>query len=251
MRFAPLFALISFVACDIQINAGDVTREDRTVEAFSRVDASGMFDVEIDVGGREAVSIVCGEIMLEDIITEVDNGGTLSISMREGAQWTGNHQCEVHVRAPELVYASMQGSGDMDIDGATSVLAALFGEGSGNITATGTDLALEQINAQGSGGISVDGINTDSVVVGLEGSGAIELTGQANFVDLRLDGSGGVDAEELVAVDADVRLVGSGSISLTVTGSVDVVLTGSGDIELLGNPEVTSEVTGSGDVRVD
>ena len=73
MRFAPLFALLSLVACDVQINAGEVTREDRTVDAFSRVDTSGMFDVEIDVGGPEAVSIVCGERLIEDIITEVDS----------------------------------------------------------------------------------------------------------------------------------------------------------------------------------
>ncbi|MFT6144205.1 MAG: hypothetical protein ACJAZO_002721 [Myxococcota bacterium] len=250
MRFSPLFTLLSFVACDIQIEAGDVIREDRAVEAFSRIEASGMLDVEVDVGGPEAVSIVCGEHVLDDIITEVDNSNTLNIRLREGGRWTGIGSCEVHVRVPELTYASAQGSGNLDIDGATSTFATLFSEGSGRVIVTGTAMALEQIRGVGSGGVKVEGIDSRTLVVGLEGSGDVELSGRANVVDLGVDGSGDVDAMDLTTVDADVRLVGSGSVSLTVTGAADVTLTGSGDVELRGNPQVTSNVSGSGNVSV-
>lgn len=251
MRVAPLFVLFSLVACDFQTDAGEVTREDRSVDAFSRVDASSMLDVEIDVGGPEAVSIVCGEFVVDDIITEVDNSDTLNIRMRDGARWMTIGQCEVHVRVPALTYASSDGSGDMDIDGATAELTALFSEGSGDIVASGEGLALEQVNVQGSGGINVSGVDTDAIVVALEGSGDVQMSGRANFVDLRLNGSGEIDGVDFTTVDADVRLAGSGSISLTVTGSANVTLEGSGNVTLGGNPQITSEISGSGDIRLD
>jgi hypothetical protein len=76
------------------------------------------------------------------------------------------------------------------------------------------------------------------------------VDGKAERFAIILNGSGDVDAKNLISRDADVTITGSGNIGVTAKQSLSVTLTGSGDVNYYGHPvRLEKELTGSGEVR--
>lgn len=106
------------------------------------------------------------------------------------------------------------------------------------------------LSVEGSGEVVVEGVQQDELEVMLTGSGTVIASGTVGHIDVRLTGSGDVDARNLVAARADVALTGSGDAQVQATDAVRAHLAGSGDIVVHGAPARRHDsVTGSGDIR--
>jgi len=109
---------------------------------------------------------------------------------------------------------------------------------------------LETVNLSGSGDIEIYDLNGDVFEYAVSGSGDLQVSGEVGEVEIKVTGSGDVDARELKAADVYVRVSGSGDVRVFAAESFDGRVSGSGDIVFYGDPEhVSRHVSGSGDIR--
>lgn len=108
---------------------------------------------------------------------------------------------------------------------------------------------ISQINSNGSGTLVVSGLHGGTLALSQNGSRAAQLMGSVERLDLRMNGSGGVNATGLDAANVQASLNGSGRLSLgQLRGeSLSLELHGSGGVTASGSVRAVSVRTyGSG-----
>ena len=177
----------------------------RDVAAFNSVELAGTNNVVIRVGEKQSVVVRADDNLLDRVTTEVQSG-KLVIANTPG-NLTAKSPMSVEVNVP----------------------------------------TLKALTLNGSGNIVVDGIEAESLGVTLPGSGTLTGSGTATRLDVTVSGSGTVQFTRVVVNDVRAVVSGSGSIFITATKTLDASVPGSGAILYAGNPqEVTKSVTGSG-----
>ncbi len=226
---AALAALVAFPAAARDWSGiegdGKPTTQRREAAGFDRIELDTSADVAVRVGGAHQVSVTIDGNLQPHLRTEVRNG-TLVIGSDESLHPRGRSRVEVIV--PALRKFSLQGSGDVVIDG-----------GSGPL-----HLALE-----GSGDVRWKG-EASELRASIEGSGDVRLEGRADSLKVSVEGSGDVDAAGLRAKDVAASVEGSGDVDVTVDGgTLAASVSGSGDVHWRGRANVESvTVSGSGAV---
>jgi len=82
----------------------------------------------------------------------------------------------------------------------------------------------------------------------VDGSANMECIGIATNAQLKINGSGKMDALDLLSVDMNAQIHGSGDIYVNCTSQLNASIDGSGKIRYIGNPSVTSSIVGSGSI---
>ncbi|HVL50915.1 MAG TPA: protein kinase [Actinomycetota bacterium] len=108
---------------------------------------------------------------------------------------------------------------------------------------------LRELRALGAGRVEASGITAGSLTVDNAGSAVIELSGEAEALNLTLNGSGDLQAGGFIARQVFAELNGSGSAVVAVSHTLTAELRGSGNLRYLGDPAVTQDVSGSGRVH--
>lgn len=147
-----------------------------------------------------------------DHVTVTNEGGTLVIksnvnSIRNLKKITINISSPVmeellfngavDFKAPEGITAldfraTVNGAGDMDIDGLKAGKALLTVNGAGDAT--------------------LNDIDCDAITVAINGAGDASLSGRAGSADLTISGAGDIDARSLDCIDINTKVRGVGSI---------------------------------------
>lgn len=109
---------------------------------------------------------------------------------------------------------------------------------------------LTGVNVVGSGDLRARGVVGDRFAATTAGSGAMNLAGAVGDLELRVSGSGDIDATGLAAARVTVHISGSSSVTIHASERVEAHITGSGSLRYAGSPkEVTREILGSGSVE--
>ena len=86
----------------------------------------------------------------------------------------------------------------------------------------------------------------------ISGSGDITLNGKTTDFEVRVSGSGDVNAYDLSALNVTANVSGSADIEVTATEMIQARVSGSGDISYRGNPKkIDTKSSGSGDITKD
>ena len=110
--------------------------------------------------------------------------------------------------------------------------------------------SLDAFSAAGSGDAEISGIDGTLLETRILGSGQITVAGRADRLDVVIEGSGDVDAHELLAEAVQVDISGSGNADVHALEWIDIDIRGSGDVTYRGDPtEVVTAVSGSGAVH--
>lgn len=220
---------LSLNSCKKIIGQGPVVTEERSLDAFTMIEAEFPGDVVLVQGHNQLVKAQAQHNIINDLYTTVDNG-ILKIKLRNGLRLTTGSSLKVYVTVPVIERISLMGSGNVSTD-----------------QVTGTDL---DIKLTGSGNMEIGNLEANTVYSEQTGSGNITIAGgSAHDLSVRLTGSGDLKARNFSAVDAEVVLTGSGSATVSVTNTLNAVISGSGNINYYGNPAVTQNVTGSGRLK--
>jgi hypothetical protein len=203
-----LFALM-LVGCQQNIKGnGNKTTINRDLSTFQNIRLNGNYQVNVNVGKAQQVSITTDANLVPYIQTRV-SGNTLTIE----------NQRRTYIEPTETPQL--------------------------NISVNN----LNQINIVGNGTVNVNGIRTNQFRINIVGSGEATVSGNADRVDIKIDGSGQIAANNLVAQEATVNLSGSGLISLLASQRLNINLNGAGKVQYYGEPrEVTQRINGSGQV---
>jgi hypothetical protein len=109
--------------------------------------------------------------------------------------------------------------------------------------------ALDDLRVSGSGKVDARALNQDRLSVGISGSGEVLVQGSADSFDLTISGSGGYRGEEMKSRRASVDVSGSGSALVAASDTLSADISGSGMVDYIGDPRVSERVSGSGRVR--
>jgi hypothetical protein len=192
-------------------------KETRTIKAFSTLDVSGCFEVQLVKEGGNAVTLKGADNILPLIITE-SHGDTLSIRLKDGLELKPSLHNKVTIRVP------------------FAYLNAISLHGAGSITSKSTITTNINLKLDGMGAINLK-LYSPKSTVNMVGAGSISLQGYSEAITCKLTGSGSVAAGDLETETADVILMGSGSIKISSNKKIKGRINGSGSIALGGKPD--------------
>jgi hypothetical protein len=109
--------------------------------------------------------------------------------------------------------------------------------------------SLEGFNMTGVGSIEAKGIQGNRLTIGLTGAGDMSIEGNADSLDLNLEGVGNYDGEGFKTKQATVRSEGVGSAVLNASDRLDISVSGIGTVEYIGSPKVQKSGRGIGHIK--
>lgn len=218
MRYALALAIPILLAAA----AGQAAERRYPVTDFERIEVDGPYVVRLTTG-RNSLAVANGPQAGIDRLTVEVSGQTLRIRRNRNG-WTGTPgrqqgQIEIAVVTRTLRSARLIGPGRLEIDRLSGLRADLSVEGSGELVA---------------GGIATDVLN-----LRLVGSGRLEARGRTGRLNAVFEGSGNVDADQLVAQDATVATTSFGNVALHAARTARITASGRGAVNVSGRPACT------------
>lgn len=211
MKIQLLFLLSFFAMASCKKSVirgeGQVATERRAISGFEQITVSGATSIYISKKDSFSVEVKAFANLLPYLQTTVSNN-KLKIGFEPGSSIL-NDNSEARISMPHISELATYGSANIIAGGSyqNNVFTAIT-SGSGNIFAP---------------------------------------AGTADQLKLTLEGSGSIDAMEMVAVDATIYIEGSGQAFIHLTGKLNVKILGSGVLFYKGNPvSIASDIQGSG-----
>ena len=183
---------------------GHIKTDDRTISAFTEIDAGGAFEIEWQ-SGPPALHITTDENLLSYIESNV-SGDTLHVRTHDQIWPT---------HGIKLVISSQTRAGAR-IRGAVKLTAKQL---------TGPKFALE---ARGASRVSLDG-NIDELLADMTGASKLDAGGlQTKTAEISTTGAG--DAEVAVAETLKVAITGAGKVTYSGNPTIEKHITGAGSV---------------------
>ena len=183
---------------------GHIKTDDRTISAFTEIDAGGAFEIEWQ-SGSPALHITTDENLLSYVESEVSDD---TLHLRTHDQIWPTHGIKVSISSPTRAAARLRG--------AVKLTAKQL---------TGPKFALE---ARGASRVSLDG-NIDGLLADMTGASELEATGlQTKTAEISTTGAG--DAEVAVAETLKVAITGAGKVTYSGNPTIEKHITGAGSV---------------------
>ena len=208
----------------------EAQRETRPVSPFTEVSLGGSAHVVLKQGSPQSVVVEASTEDLAEFETVVKDN-QLRLGYRNDRNRMGNNRnhgsVTVYITAPTLTALRVGGSGKMEVDG--------------SLKADAMTLAVA-----GSGSLLVPQLAASSLETALSGSGDVTVGGKCPRHDVRISGSGNVQAHGLQAETCNARISGSGDAHVYASRTAEASISGSGSMYVAGGAQLTSSVHGSG-----
>ena len=183
---------------------GHIKTDDRTISAFTDIDAGGAFEIEWQEG-PPALRITTDQNLLSYVESDV-SGDTLHLRTHD--QIWPTHGIKVVISSPTRA--------DARIRGAVKLTAKQL---------TGPKFALE---ASGASHVSLDG-NIDELLADMTGASKLEASGlQTRAAEISTMGAG--HAEVAAAQSLKVAITGAGKVTYSGNPKIEKHITGAGSI---------------------
>lgn len=209
LLFTCMIALINGCSKDRLAASGNQVTDTRFPGEFTGISSSGSTHVQVTYGGDLKVVLKGSDNLIPHFKTSVSNG-ILHLNYEDiNVQ---DDDIEVYVTLPTINYATVSGSGRIDISG-----------------------GFPSIN---------------QFKLSISGSGDIFVKDEFEVEDIQMDisGSGKADLLKVNSNNAEVNISGSGNASITTQNTLKARISGSGIVYYNGNPQVDANVSGSGKV---
>lgn len=201
------------------------------LEDFSAIQLSESAHVTIVQGNQQKVVATGHENIIDLLKTNVHNG-EWDINLPGGCY--RSYDLDIEITIPNLERIDLSGSGDI-------------------IVSDFNDINDLEVVISGSGEVVFeDNITLETLDARISGSGEIRCNTSPvdlTYLQVKISGSGDLDAYEFHAKDCDINISGSGKCFVTATDNLDVKISGSGSVFYHGNPSVNTQITGSGKVK--
>jgi hypothetical protein len=214
--------------CDCIKRTGDIVKESRELDPFSRIYVTDNVNVFITQDSVHKVLVEAGDNLIDLVKTEVVNG-EIRIGNKNRCNWTRSYkpQINVYLHMPEVRYVLSEGVGTVK---STNVI-------------TTPDIDYET-RSLGDIHLTVD---NNSVIGHMHGAGDIYLSGHTRHHACNIVGNGFIRAAELNTGYTWISSNTSGNSYVKVNDLLQVLVEGSGDIIYSGEPDhIDKVITGTG-----
>ena len=252
-----LVILVVFNSCkkDVHLfcikgNGTSITRSVQ-LDSFNSIDLETSAIVYIKEGEQNA-TISGDEVIVESI---------LESSTLEGEQWNiKNNRCVkgnknettvITITLPYISRLNLSGSGSVQM------LEYFYNVNNLNANVSGSGnmiLLLDSVGSlnsvvSGSGNLDVSCAYSEINNLTVSGSGKVYMKGTGKDEEIRISGSGKVNAYNFVCKEAEVDVSGSGSAMISVLEYLNVNISGSGKVKYIGEPSIDVSISGSGSLE--
>jgi len=205
-----LLVIASFMGCSSLVpgikGSGIQQTEVREVEAFTKIEFSGAFQVEVISDQQPSLSVTADDNLLEFIITEVKDG-TLKVTFSQSLSPTISPKFQIKMPVLEKVTAAGAGSFSLK------------------------DLESQILELQLSGATSVVGSGiAEKLVIDISGAGSVKLTELvAQSATVKVSGSGAADLQ--VIDQLQVKISGAGAVRYRGEPTIEQTISGIGSVK--------------------
>jgi hypothetical protein len=212
-------------------SAQDSSKETRSYETgnFTELFLEGAYGVELIQGNTNSLEVSVSDSKAFDYLKVTNRNGLLHLHVdRKPFDFT---RITLHVTFKDLERLRIFGSIKL--------------ETRGYLDLKDLDMLLE-------GGAKVR-LNAIARQISVENKGGVllELLGVTDVLNMRLAGTGHINAAEMKAGDVDFRIEGVGTGKVFATKTLKATIRGAGKISYLGNPDVREDIDGLGSVSAD
>ena len=151
--------------------SGKMKLEKRTVPAFTAVEISGAYDVEIVAQKDQKLEVEGDENLLSLIITEVKNG---VLSVRNEKGFDTEHKLRLRISLPTLDSISTSGANDIVASNVKSDEFSINASGAGNMQVSGEAESL-QVEISGAGEVDAKDLRARKVTISSSGSAQADV----------------------------------------------------------------------------
>ncbi len=222
--------------------------ETRKVDSFNKLEAGGSFDVVLEQGNENVITIEAKGVDTEKIITEV-KGNVLKVYLKKGNY--KNMRATVYITYQNLESISNAGSGNLRCKSDLSAPTFKFNNsGSGDAISEG-DIKADRVSfdISGSGNVKAASVKAKEFDLSMSGSGNFEASsGDVTRFSIDKSGSGNVKARGVKSKVCAVDLSGSGNVAISASQSLKGSMSGSGNIDNQGDAAINVKMSGSGKV---
>lgn len=186
--------------------SGTMKLEKRDVPAFSAVNISGAFDVEIVVQKEQSLEIEGDDNLLPLIKTEVKNG---VLSINNEKSFSTKKALRVRISVPDLDAISTSGASEFTVTNVKSDEFNIEASGAGSIEISGEtktlevgmsgavnldakDLKAQKVNITSSGAASADVYASEELRASVSGAGNVDYYGDPKTVSEDASGAGSI-----------------------------------------------------------
>ena len=225
--FAPGCVSVSFYDNFTAIaGIGDPESYEINVGSFNKIRNTGYAKINYYHSDTQRVIFEVQPNLRDYFNIEVRND-ELVIGLRERVR-TSRHTPELTVYLPSLTQVTIAGAGDFTAHDAITT-------DSFTLTVTGAANGVSEVNVS-------------NLVLNMSGAGNFDISGYADYADIRLAGAGNIDGLGLMTREAILNLTGAGSVSIHASEKLDITASGVGTVEYRGTP--TMNINRSGMVTV-
>lgn len=194
----------------------DANAELRNVGSFHSIQISNAFNVIITQGNEEALAVsATDKEQIQNIKTKVENG-VLKIWFDSPKKWTNkNVRLNAYISAKNLEAITASGACDLKIEGTLNA-------------------ASLKINLSGASDLSGQVNVSNQLVVRLSGASDLSLKGNADDVDIDVNGASEVKAYDFNTANCKIEASGASSVQITVAKELSAQLSGASSVRYKG-----------------
>jgi hypothetical protein len=214
---------------EVLLGSGNIETHKKSYAGFDRVEASHVFQVEINQGEEFSV-IVRTDDAVSEFVQVTKQGNTLKLGLNPDRTYTfKNVTLEATITMPELTGVSLSGASRARVTGFKST----------------RDLDLDI-----SGASSVEGdIEAGAVTCELSGSSTVNLDGSTDDLTVKASGGSIVKLSEFPAANADIEASGASTVTVNVNGTINANVSGASRVYYVGNPTLgTVDTSGAASI---
>ncbi len=183
---------------------GHIETDDRTISAFTEIDAGGAFEIEWQ-SGPPALHITTDENLFPYIESDVSSE---TLHLRTHEQVWPTHDIKVVISSPTRAGARIRGAVKLSAKQLTGPKFALEGSGASRV--------------------SLDG-NIDELLADMTGASVLNASGlQTKTAEISTTGAG--DAKVAVAEKLKVAITGAGKVTYSGNPTIEKHITGAGSV---------------------
>jgi len=222
-----LCCVVAITSCNMSTlkGNGNIIREERITEAFTKIVADGSMEIVLSQGSKESISVMTDENLLKNI-ESIISGKVLSITQKGNLAPTKTMVVYITV----IDVSAIATSGSVKISGATP-------------------LHVQSLKLEGSGAVECQlEVYSDVFDASMDGSSELILTGKASKAEYHISGSGKLMALDYETSFCKLEVAGSAEAKVNVTTTLDVDISGSSEVKYKGAATVNQQISGSGRV---
>jgi Putative auto-transporter adhesin, head GIN domain len=203
----PILALLLLAGC----GGGDRITETRDVAPFDRLVVEDSVDVAVVPGDGREVRVYAGEKVIDRIHTDTVDG-VLRVDVRDRGIVIGDDPL-----------------------------------GDARVEVSATD--LRGVTVEGSGDVNLNGVRGDELELDVQDAADLDATGSVDRLTATVEGAADANLAGLAVRSAVVDVKDAADADLNVSDRLDVTIRGAADVTYRGDPEVESDVQDAGDLR--